>query len=113
MRLTILLILIITTLQAKQKESYYQTKLCNSLGGIVEYRLDDGARVDCLTDDYAIESDFVYKVYESVGQSLYYGYKTKRKPAVHIIIKKDDDKRLKRLMYLANKLDIKVFIDYE
>jgi len=111
----LLFILLITSLNAKHlhKEKYYQKIFCNKLNGIMEYQLKDKARVDCLTDTYAIETDFINKYYESIGQSLYYGYKTNHKPAIQIIIKKDNDKKLKRLFFLANKLDIKVFKTYE
>ena len=68
--------------KGKRYEKYYQTKMCNKLGGIIEYRLKDRTRVDCLTDDYAIEVDFAKKWAESVGQSLFYAQMTKRDPAV-------------------------------
>ena len=42
-------------------EKYYQTKFCNKLNGRIEYRLEDTTRVDCLTDDYAIEVDWAKK----------------------------------------------------
>ena len=34
----------------KHHERYYQTQLCKKLNGVMEYRLKDKTRVDCLTD---------------------------------------------------------------
>ena len=95
----------------KHKEKYYQTQLCNELDGVMEQSLLDRTRIDCLTDEYAIEVDFSKKWAESVGQSLYYAEMTGKKPAVGLIVKesKKGKAHLKRLMVLAEKYDIKVF----
>ena len=77
---------------------------------MTEYRLDDGTRLDCLTDDYAIEFDFAPKWAESVGQALYYSLKTGRQPGVVLIMVNDGDERyLERLNALAVKYNIKVW----
>lgn len=96
----------------KHLEKYYQTQLCNELGGVMEQSLLDRTRIDCLTDEYAIEVDFSKKWAESVGQSLYYAEMTKKKPAIALIVRdtKKDKRHLKRLRVLANKYDIKIFI---
>lgn len=73
------------------KERYYQDIDCKKKGGKVEYRLEDKTRVDCLTDNKAIEHDFARKWYECVGQALYYGMQTKRQPACGLIIEKSTD----------------------
>jgi len=93
----------------KLNERYYQTKLCTKLHGVVEYRLKDKTRVDCLTDEYAIEVDWGKKWAESIGQSLYYADMTNKKPAVGLIIGHNDDKYLKRLKRIADKYDIKIY----
>ena len=64
-------------------EKDYVDKYCD---GIKEYVLPDKTRVDCLTNEYAIEFDYAKKWAESVGQSLYYAEKTGKKPAVAIIL---------------------------
>lgn len=74
----------------KYRESDYVKAYCN---GIIEYRLSDKTRVDCLTDEYAIEFDWAKKWAESIGQSLYYAKMTGKKPAVAIIIKSDKDRK--------------------
>ena len=75
--------------KAHYKEADYVNAYCK---GIVEYELPDKTRVDCLTDDYAIEFDWAKKWAESIGQSLYYAKMTGKKPAVAIIIKKPTDR---------------------
>ncbi len=93
--LTFLFILITLPVQAahQYKEKDYQEVWCKQAEGITEYVLDDGARVDCLTDKYAIEFDFAPKWAEAVGQSLYYALKTGKKPSIVLILEKKIDKR--------------------
>lgn len=92
-------------------ESFYQKAFCNKIGGQMEVRLPDGTRVDCLSSRYAIEVDFANKVFEGVGQSLYYALKTGRRPGVVVITERrsHDRKNVKRLMDLAKKYDITVW----
>ena len=71
-------------------EADYQQAWCGAQHGISEYQLQDLARVDCLTPQYAIEFDFANKWAESIGQSLYYGLKTNRTPAVVLIMEHPD-----------------------
>jgi hypothetical protein len=94
----------------KLNEKYYQTKFCLKLGGRIEYRLEDATRVDCLTDEYAIEVDWAKKWAEGIGQSLHYGLMTKRKPAVALIVGKKDKRYLKRLERIAKEVNIKIFL---
>lgn len=95
----------------KHKEKHYQTELCNDLDGVMEQSLLDRTRVDCLTDEYAIEVDFAKKWAESVGQSLYYAAMTEKKPAVGFIMNDNqkDERHLKRLEVLAKRYQIKIF----
>ena len=94
----------------KYHEKHYQTLLCNELGGEMEYVLKDRTRVDCLTDEFAIEVDFARKWAEGVGQSLYYAHMTARKPAIGFIMDTQKDQRyLKRLKILTKEHDIKIF----
>jgi len=95
----------------KHKEKYYQTQLCNELDGVMEQSLLDRTRIDCLTDEYAIEVDFSKKWAESVGQALYYAEMTGKKPAVGLIVRETEkDKRhMKRLKILTNKYGIKIY----
>ena len=72
----------------KLTEKDYVNMYCT---GIKEYVLADKTRVDCLTDEYAIEFDYAKKWAESIGQSLYYSKKTGKKPAVAIITNGEND----------------------
>lgn len=95
----------------KYYEKYYQTVLCNELGGEMEHVLEDRTRVDCLTDEYAIEVDFAKKWAEGIGQSLYYAHMTGKKPAIGFIINKEKDERyIKRLNTIAKEYKIKIYL---
>jgi hypothetical protein len=96
--------------QHANKESHYQEFLCNSLDGVMEYRLQDKTRVDCLTGDYAIEVDFQEKAYDCIGQALYYGIKTNRSPACALIVKEKQNSYVNRLNVVAEYYGIKVIL---
>jgi hypothetical protein len=59
--------------------------LCS--GMILERVLPNRARVDCLTDEYAIEVDWTGKWAEAIGQALYYSWATGRKPGIILVCK--------------------------
>ena len=70
-------------------EADYQKFWCANKNGQIEYTLDDGARgsrVDCLTDDYAIEFDFLKKWPEALSQAQYYAKMTGKIPGIVLII---------------------------
>lgn len=95
----------------KYNERHYQTLLCEELSGEMEYVLEDRTRVDCLTDEYAIEVDFAKKWAEGIGQSLHYAHMTGKKPAIGFIMDVEKDERyFKRLNILAEKYQIKIFV---
>jgi len=94
----------------KLNEKFYQERFCKKLNGLIEYRLPDATRIDCLTKEYAIEVDFAKKWAEGIGQGLYYGIETNRKPAVALIVGKKDEKFLKRIRKVAKEFNIKIFI---
>ena len=54
-----------------------------------EHRLDDGTRVDLLLPRQACEIDWADKWAEGIGQSIYYGLKTRKAPLVILLAKKD------------------------
>lgn len=68
------------------------------IGAEVEFRLEDGTRVDCLTDEYAIEVDWAHKWAEAIGQSLYYADQTGRKPGILLIVGCHDWRYVTRLL---------------
>ena len=88
----------------KLTEKDYVNMYCT---GIKEYVLEDKTRVDCLTDEYAIEFDYEKKQAESIGQSLYYSKKTGKKPAVAIITNGENDlKYIQRIKETDEKITI-------
>lgn len=93
------------------KEAEYQTVWCKAHNGEIEYKLIDNTRVDCLTKKYAVEFDFAKKVYESIGQALYYSAMTKKRPAIVLIMENPtaEEKYLQKLKLVAKKHKIKVF----
>lgn len=96
-------------------EKVYQTQWCNARNGIMEYKLDDKTRVDCLLPTMAVEFDFANKWAECIGQALYYGQKTKRTPACVLITEnpEKDFKYVRRLRYTVyNKKKIPEFKTY-
>lgn len=112
-KIILMTLLIAVSLQAKHlhKEKYYQNIICNKFNGIIEHRLEDSTRVDCLTSTYAIEFDFASTWAEAIGQSIYYGSMTNRKAGVVLIMEqpKKDIKYLKRLMKVSKEHNITVW----
>ncbi len=98
--------------QKKHPERWYQDKWCAEKQGVVEYVLPDRTRVDCLTDEYAIEHDFGRKWAEAVGQSLYYATQTGKKPGIVLIVGPRGQKYLDRLNAVIDyyKLPIRVWV---
>lgn len=91
-------------------ERDYQKYWCDKHGGQLEYRLEDGTRVDCLTRDFAVEVEFAHKWAEAIGQSLFYGRMTDRRPGIVLIMREKGDERfLKRLRKVAGDDGIKVW----
>ncbi len=90
-------------------EKDYAKPFCESVNGIQEYVLSDKSRIDCLTKDYAVEVEFAKKWAEAIGQSVYYGLMINRKPAIAIIIDKNDKRYTNRLYKVAKWNKIKIF----
>ena len=85
-------------------ESEYQALWCGKRGGVIEYRLNDKTRVDCLLPNLAVEVDFANKWAECIGQALYYGKITNRQAACVLIIENPEKdikylNRLRRAVY--------------
>lgn len=96
----------------RYSEKDYQTAWCIIMNGVPEYKTGDGSRIDCLTDEYAVEVDFAYKWQEAIGQSLFYAQKSGLKPGILLIIEKPKDKKfLNRLSQTieGKKLIIKIW----
>ena len=101
----------IKTKENRYKEADYVNAYCK---GQIEYKLPDKTRVDCLTEEYAIEFDWAKKWAESIGQSLYYAKMTGLKPAVAIIMTSPNDERyIKRIEEVDKNITIFKIKAYE
>ena len=109
----LIILLVNLTADAKHlfKEAEYQNYWCKAHNGITEYNLNDFTRVDCLTENQAVEFDFANKVYERIGQALYYGIKTGKQPACCLIMERGekDLKYLRRLRKVAYRKGIATY----
>ena len=85
-------------------EAVYQESWCAQNSGFAEYHLSDKARVDCLTDDHAIEFDFADKWAEAIGRSLYYANMTGRDPGI-VLIMEDSERDYKFLARLLKAIE--------
>jgi hypothetical protein len=117
MRKIIIIMLMLLSVPANAKrlklEKEYQKEWCERNNGVTEYSLPDRTRVDCLTNDYAVEVEFAENWAEAIGQALYYAHETGRRPGIVLIIENDsDNKFLERLNKVneAYKLHIKIWI---
>ena len=86
----------------KHSESSYQHAWCSAHNGIEEYENRDYTRVDCLTEQNAVEFDFANKWAESIGQALHYQYMTGKRGKVVLILEEPKKemvyfKRVKKL----------------
>ena len=100
---------------ALEKEKYYSEMYCKELSGKVNHNLADKSKVDCLTDTHAYEVDWAdgMKVYEAIGQSLYYASQTNKKPGIILLIRKNNsEKHIRKVKEVINffKLDINLII---
>ena len=107
-----LFILFILTPWILYSENEINKAWCLSIGGNDQYITKYGTYVDCLTEQYAIETEFDYKWKEAIGQSLHYAEATKKKAAILLIKRKQSNKDYyNELMNVINKynLPIRVF----
>jgi len=105
----IALSLISLTAHAKKSERYYQELMCPSNVGVMEHRLPDNRRVDCLTDTHAIEVDFAPKFFEAIGQSLHYAKMTGKRAGVYLImLKPSDEKHMRQMIELILFYDLPI-----
>jgi hypothetical protein len=92
-------------------ESYYSQRFCNEMSGQSEYVLKDLSRVDCLTDTHAFEVDWAdaMKVYEAIGQSLYYASQTGKLPGILLLIRKDNsEKHIRKVREVIKAFDLPI-----
>jgi len=86
------------------------------MNGISQFTTKDRTYVDCLTDEYAVETEYDYNWKEAVGQSLHYAETTDRKAAILLIQRSSSKKNyLSELNRVIQKFDlpIKVYVTGE
>ena len=77
-------------IEHKHSESSYQHAWCSTHKGIEEYENKDFTRVDCLTENHAVEFDFSNKWAESIGQALHYQLMTGKRAMVVLILEEPE-----------------------
>ena len=92
----VLLILVAVLLPGKQThavevEAWYQEVWCRGMTGQIEVRINDGRRIDCLTDSHAIEFEFARKWPEAIGQSLEYSMLTGKSAGIVLVLRRGED----------------------
>ena len=109
--LIILISLASFSIYAIENEAYYSEKFCNEMSGQSEYILKDLSRVDCLTDTHAFEVDWAdgMKVYEAIGQSLYYSSETGKLPGILLLIRKENsEKHIRKVQRVIETFELPI-----
>ena len=108
-----ILLLCLPSLGYAETEVEICRRLAPKYKAVTEYRLPDAARVDLLTDTEAIEVDYAKKWAEAVGQSLYYGLATGKKPAIILLTRDTPRDRMAvfRCKAVCEKYAIHLYIE--
>ena len=96
---------------AIEKEDFYSNIFCEELSGQSQFKLKDLSRVDCLTETHAYEVDWAdgMKVYEAIGQALYYASQTDKKPGILLLIRKDNsEKHIRKIKEVIRYFDLDI-----
>lgn len=96
-------IFLVTTASGTERD--HQVPWCEAQAGEIEVTLDDRTRVDCLTQDYAIEFDFAKKWAEAIGQALYYSAKTGKQAGIVLIV--EDPKECRFVKRVRTTISVK------
>ena len=109
--LLIILFFLSFSAYAIEKEEFYSNIFCEELSGQSQFKLKDLSRVDCLTETHAFEVDWAdgMKVYEAIGQSLYYASQTGKKPGILLLIRKDNsEKHIRKIKEVIRYFDLDI-----
>lgn len=111
--------LLLASSAATATESVYNQKWCQSMGGAAEVRLKDAyspysLRADCVTDKYAVETEYADRWSQSIGQALIYAHRANKRPAVLLLLfgsKPANDRFVCRWLEMRNSvgLDVTLF----
>lgn len=78
--------------QQNMKEKDYADYMSHLIGGKREAAVPSG-RVDILTDTHAYEVKFAPKWKHAVGQAIWYGLQTNKKPGIILIMKSNKERK--------------------
>jgi len=109
--LLILLLFLSFASYAIENEAFYSVKFCAEMSGKSEHVLKDLSRVDCLTDTHAYEFDWAdgMKVYEAIGQSLYYASETGKDPGIYLLVrKKNSEKHIRKVKRVIETFELPI-----
>ena len=110
-KLALVLIILSFSSYAIEKEAFYSDKFCSEMSGKSEHVLKDLSRVDCLTNTHAYEFDWAdgMKVYEAIGQSLYYASETGKEPGIYLLIrKKNSEKHIRKVRRVIETFELPI-----
>jgi len=109
--LSLLILFLSSASYAIENEAFYSDKFCKEMSGKSEHVLKDLSRVDCLTDTHAFEFDWAdgMKVYEAIGQSLYYASETGKEPGIYLLIrKKNSEKHIRKVKRVIETFELPI-----
>ena len=86
----IIIILYQFSLNAQSNESDYSNYIQSLIGGEREVSIK-GGRIDLLTSEYAFEVEWASNWKEAIGQSIWYGLNTQKKPGIILLLKSKSD----------------------
>lgn len=75
-----------------QNEAHYIDIMATKLNGAQEQKVQNG-RVDIVTSTHAIEVEWASNWKHSIGQALWYGLQTNKKPGIILIMKSIEDRK--------------------
>lgn len=95
-----------------ENEVIHGKRLAVKYRGRAEVVMEDGTRVDILTDCEAIEIDWAPKHYEAVGQALWYSILTGKEPAIILLVEREGDQRhVDRCRRICKRVGIKLYTE--
>ena len=107
----LLYLFFLSSTYAIENEAFYSDKFCSEMSGKSEHVLKDLSRVDCLTDTHANEFDWAdgMKVYEAIGQSLYYASETGKDPGIYLLVrKKNSEKHIRKVKRVIETFELPI-----
>ena len=107
----LLYLFFLSSTYAIENEAFYSDKFCSEMSGKSEHVLKDLSRVDCLTDTHAYEFDWAdgMKVYEAIGQSLYYASETGKDPGIYLLVrKKNSEKHIRKVKRVIETFELPI-----